>query len=98
MNIEEFAESLSGSCPPSPLPETLCALWHEAKGDWDRSHRIVQVIETADASWIHAYLHRKEGDLGNASYWYRRAGRPMCRQSLDSEWKLIASALLAEIA
>ena len=69
------------------------ALETERDGDWDAAHRIVQEINTAEAAWIHAYLHRVEGDLGNAAYWYRRAGRPECRATLEQEWQQIFDAL-----
>ncbi|WP_372796668.1 hypothetical protein [Pontiella sp.] len=69
------------------------ALETERDGDWDRAHRIVQEINTAEAAWIHAYLHRVEGDLGNAAYWYRRAGRPVCTASLTEEWQEMYEAL-----
>jgi hypothetical protein len=72
-------------------------LWHERKGNWDRAHRIVQDAETAEAAWVHAYLHRREGDLANARYWYRRAGRDEATGPLDSEWTNLVDALLAPI-
>jgi hypothetical protein len=62
------------------------ALELERSGDWDGAHRIVQGIESTDSYSIHAYLHRKEGDLGNSQYWYRRAGRTMPEYGLDQEW------------
>lgn len=71
----------------------LQALELERDGDWARAHRIVQEINTAEAAWIHAYLHRVEGDLDNAAYWYRRAGRPECRTSLETEWQDLHHAL-----
>ena len=80
--------------PTAALPEVL-ALWHDAQGDWDRAHEVVQDLETRDAAWVHAYLHRKEGDASNARYWYGRAGHPVFRGSLDEEWTHIADALLA---
>jgi hypothetical protein len=70
------------------------ALWHEARGDWNAAHQTEQDIDDATGAWIHAYLHRKEGDAGNAAYWYRRAGKPVCRTSLEVEWDEIAGALL----
>ena len=76
----------------SPL---LHALWHDAHGDWDRAHSLAQEIETVDAAWVHAYLHRKEGDTSNADYWYRRAGRPVFHGSLHAEWTTLAAHLLA---
>lgn len=69
------------------------ALEIERDGGWDAAHRIVQEINTAEAAWIHAYLHRVEGDFGNAAYWYRRAGRPECRRSLTEEWQEIFDTL-----
>ncbi|NMJ42269.1 hypothetical protein GWK16_13530 [Roseomonas sp. JC162] len=68
------------------LPPLLAALWWDARGDWARAHEIAQSVETADGSWVHAYLHRKEGDLGNADYWYRRAGRRRPGVTLAEEW------------
>jgi hypothetical protein len=73
--------------------EYIQALEAERSGNWDRAHRIVQDIPTAEAAWIHAYLHRVEGDPGNAAYWYRRAGKPECTAPLDVEWKQIVAAL-----
>lgn len=74
-------------------PDYIHALETERAGDWDKAHRIVQEINTPEAAWIHAYLHRVEGDLGNAAYWYRIAGRPECRASLEDEWQIIFDAL-----
>jgi hypothetical protein len=72
----------------------LRALWWDARGDWNRAHIIAQEVDDASGAWVHAYLHRKEGDLTNAEYWYRRAGKDAARDSLDAEWKRIAAALL----
>jgi hypothetical protein len=69
------------------------ALEAERAGGWDRAHRIVQEIDTAEAAWVHAYLHRVAGDLGNAAYWYRRAGKPKCRTSIGDEWQELFDAL-----
>lgn len=77
------------------LPPLLHALWHDAHGDWDRAHSIAQEIETPDAAWVHAYLHRKEGDAPNAGYWYHRAGRTAFEGSLHTEWTALAVHLLA---
>jgi hypothetical protein len=66
----------------------------EARGDWNAAHQIAQDDDSRDAAWVHAYLHRKEGDLTNAAYWYRRAGRPEARGTFDDEWRSIASMLL----
>ena len=92
--MSDFRASLSGTAPASSVEPPLAALWWAAKGDWDRAHKIVMNEETADAAWVHAYLHRVEGDLGNAGYWYRRAGQPAAQDSLEAEWERIVSALL----
>ncbi|HXQ80109.1 MAG TPA: hypothetical protein VN775_02265 [Opitutaceae bacterium] len=72
----------------------LLALWHDARGDWAAAHESAQREETADGAWVHAYLHRKEGDAGNAAYWYRRAGRPPPKCGIEAEWRQIAGELL----
>ena len=95
MTLDDLQASLSGDRPPAGLPATVQALWWDARGDWDRAHRIAQEIDDADGSWVHAYLHRKEGDLGNASYWYRRASRARPSVPLEAEWEEIAEALLS---
>lgn len=87
MSIVEFIESLKKSGPPHGLDPLLLALWYDAKGDWEKSHSIIQDIETKDAALIHAYLHRKEGDQWNATYWYSRAGTKKTIGSLEDEWK-----------
>jgi hypothetical protein len=90
----EFKASLSGAAPAPGLAAPLAGLWWAAKGNWDEAHRIVQDDAGRDAAWVHAYLHRVEGDLGNAGYWYRQAGRPAATDSLESEWQRIVSALI----
>lgn len=70
------------------------ALWFAAKGEWDTAHRLAQADKSSDGDGVHAYLHRREGDLGNAGYWYARAGKPVATCSLDEEWAAIAEALL----
>jgi len=72
----------------------LAGLWWDAKGDWTRAHESAQQDEGPEGSWVHAYLHRKEGDQGNAAYWYGRAGKSVCREPLDAEWLSIAEDLL----
>jgi hypothetical protein len=94
VSLADFRASLSGAAPAQALAPPLAALWWAAKGDWDAAHRIVQDENTSDAAWVHAYLHRVEGDLGNAGYWYRQAGQPVAKDSLDAEWERIAFALL----
>jgi hypothetical protein len=89
-----FRKSLDAAVPPDGIGPVLRALWYEAKGDWNRAHESVQDQDGVEAAWVHAYLHRKEGDLSNAAYWYRRAGKPVARHSLEEEWTQIATALL----
>ena len=91
----DFKASLANAKPADGLAPPLAALWWAAKGDWDAAHKIVQDEETTDAAWVHAYLHRVEGDLGNAGYWYRRAGKHAAQDSLEAEWERIVSALSA---
>ncbi len=94
MNLSLFKESLSGNEPLKTVSIYLKALWHDAKGDWDKAHVLIQDVEDKNASWIHAYLHRKEGDTGNAAYWYRRAGQNISNISLEKEWEEIVAALI----
>jgi hypothetical protein len=96
MTFDAFISSLSQEHPPAGLSRLLQALWHDGKDDWETAHNIAQDIVSPEGSWIHAYLHRKEGDEGNAGYWYRRAGKPEPRISLEEEWKRIAATLLQE--
>ena len=93
MNFEEFRMSLSGGEPPAEVGAALAGLWWDAKGNWARAHESAQTDEGPDGAWVHAYLHRKEGDDANAGYWYRRAGRTPARGSLEQEWREIATAL-----
>ena len=97
MTLDELKTTLGSAAPPDGLPQTILALWHDARGDWEAAHHVAQEIDGPDGAWIHAYLHRKEGDLGNADYWYHRAGRPAASGPLDAEWTAIASALLARV-
>ena len=94
--MSDFRASLSGTAPGPSVEPPLAALWWAAKGDWDRAHKIVMNEETADAAWVHAYLHRVEGDLGNAGYWYRRAGKPVASGPVGAEWDRVVSALLRD--
>ena len=94
MNLSEFEVSTELSEPPPDLPAPLLALWHDRAGNWKRAHGIVQDLASRDAFWVHAYLHRQEGDYGNASYWYRRARRPVPAGAPLKEWRAIASRLL----
>lgn len=94
MTLSEFRESLKAAEPPPGVGLALEGLWWDAKGDWARAHESAQQEEGTAGSWVHAYLHRKEGDASNASYWYSRAGRPPSLAGLDEEWKEITTALL----
>ena len=90
----EAAAWLAQQEVPDGAPSPLRALWHCARGEWDRAHVLVQDDESQDAAWVHAHLHRVEGDLGNAGYWYRRARKPVARMSLEDERAAMTAALL----
>ena len=94
MNLRQFQDSTAASEPVSELPLALTALWWDAEGDWAKAHECAQQSESPDHAWVHAYLHRKEGDIDNARYWYGRAGRSVFSGSLEEEWKEIAKELL----
>lgn len=95
MTMEEFRASMAGVAPASGMAAPLVALWWDAKGDWRQAHAQVDDLGTKDAMAVHAYLHRKEGDVGNAGYWYRRAGRESRRGPLEMEWEALVQELLA---
>ena len=97
MTLEEFRKSLNGERPPESLSLPLTAVWWDAKGDWTKAHESAQQDDGPAGAWVHAYLHRKEGDLSNAGYWYSRAGKPQARISLDQEWVEIVTAFVNEI-
>lgn len=94
MSLQEIRESLTQPQPDNVWPELVKAMWWDAKGNWERAHNIAQDIESSDGSWVHAYLHRKEGDNGNAGYWYHRAGRPAFSGALEDEWNSIVTELM----
>lgn len=94
MDIISFKKSLAANNPPDEASVYLKALWHDARGQWDTAHSLIQDVADTDASWIHAYLHRKEGDIANAGYWYRRAGKKMPDISLEKEWENMVEDLL----
>lgn len=99
MGIDGFRASLAGHEPPPAFGLALQALWWDAKGDWERAHECAQADEgDSNAAWVHAYLHRREGDLGNAAYWYQRARQPVAAGALDAEWSAIAASLLVSRA
>jgi hypothetical protein len=94
MNYDQFYASITYPTCPQGISVYLKSLWHDAKGDWETAHTIIQDVPDKTASWIHAYLHRKEGDTFNANYWYNKAGRRMPGYSLDQEWEEIVKELL----
>ena len=94
--IDGFRSSVSAASPPGDVSPALQGLWWLAKGDWDHAHKCVQGHEgDRDCDWVHAHLHRQEGDMTNAGGWYRRAGRPVATGSLQDEWSQVATELLA---
>ena len=94
-NYAAFQNSLAEPSPPTNWPRGLKALWYDAKNDWEGSHDIAQEMHTNLGSWIHAYLHRKEGDEFNAGYWYRKAGRAFPNITLKKEHREIVEHILA---
>jgi hypothetical protein len=94
MTLEEFKSTLIAAYPPAGVNDFLKALWYEGKGDWERAHAIAQVANTSDHCLIHAYLHRKEGDPGNAGYWYNRARQRMPDTTLEQEWEQLVRKYL----
>ncbi|PWT95097.1 MAG: hypothetical protein C5B52_18595 [Bacteroidetes bacterium] len=96
MEYKDFIDSLKNSESPKNMSIYLQALWEDGKKNWDRAHELIQDVEDENASWIHAYLHRKEGDAGNALYWYNRARKKMPNISLDEEWKFLVENFLKE--
>jgi hypothetical protein len=94
MTLDDFRNSLTEARPPAELTLALAGLWWDAKGDWNKAHESAQQDEGPEGSWVHAYLHRREGDQRNAAYWYGQAGKLVCRQPLDEEWLRIVKGLL----
>ena len=94
MDVEGFRKSVELGAPPAGTEGPLKALWYVAKGDWHKAHEIVQDDEGKAAAWVHAYLHRVEGDQANAGYWYRKAGQSVATIPLDDEWTAITGSLL----
>ncbi len=96
MTLAEFKRSLLRPKPPPDIGAALVALWWAGKDDWDKAHKLVMDEGGKDCAWVHAYLHRAEGDLDNAGYWYRQAGRPAASGPLQREWAAIAAELLQD--
>lgn len=95
MNIEEFIQQDPQKISSYPL--ALQALWYDYQEDWHKSHKTIDYASDRDSAWVHAYLHRKEGDLWNARYWYRRSGKPESKLSLTEERQQIARTLLKQV-
>jgi hypothetical protein len=94
MNLTAFTKSLEAGSPDKYLSPCLKALWFDGKEQWDQAHLVAQEIQDHNGAWIHAYLHRKEGDISNAQYWYSRAGKPMPDYALKQEWEELVTAFL----
>lgn len=96
MNFNEFQDSISRQQKPTGLSAPLMALWYDAQDDWGQAHDYAQRLNDSASAWVHAYLHRKEGDVANANYWYVRAGRTLPAVRLEEEWREIATTLLSK--
>ena len=95
--IQAFVVSLDHEVPPPPTAPMLRAVWHGLRGDWDKAHELAQAQDDEEGAWVHAWLHRIEGDIGNAEYWYRRARRPVRRDDTRDEGLEIAQSLIRSI-
>ena len=95
MDFQQFLESTNSNTPPKEVAGALLALWWDKKDDWEKAHTTAQEIHNTDGAWVHAYLHRKEGDDYNAGYWYNRAKKEKGSVSLEEEWEHIVKDLLA---
>ena len=94
MQLEDFIKSINHAEPPQGVSTYLLALWYDGNGDWAKAHSCVDHLDDSTACWVHAYLHRKEGDTWNADYWYRRANKKRPSITLQEEWNDIAKSLL----
>jgi hypothetical protein len=92
--LEDFNETLSFQEPPEEMNNLFQALWFNAKGDWETAHELIQSVYTTEGAWVHAYLHRKEGDMDNAAHWYEKAGKTMPHNSFEEEWQDILAEFL----
>jgi hypothetical protein len=97
MTLDQFRRTLTDAAPPQSLTAPLRALGFDGHGDWNQAHNVAQDVEDATGAWVHAYLHRKEGDLQNAEYWYRRAGKPVATSALEDEWAAMVTLLLSRV-
>jgi hypothetical protein len=94
MTFAEFKRSLADAAPPAGLGAPLAALWWMMKGDWKRAHDLVDKAEGSIEAWVHAHLHRVEGDHANAGYWYAQAGRKPVPGSLEYERDMMAKTII----
>lgn len=94
MPLDKFRRSLADEAPPEGASPALTALWHQGRGDWQAAHEAVMSDGSKEAAWVHAHLHRVEGDESNAAYWYNRAGQPHCQEPLVSEWADLVITLM----
>ena len=94
MTLDQFRRTLTDAAPPQSLTAPLRALWFDGNGDWNQAHSVAQDVEDATGAWVHAYLHRKEGDMRNAGGWYSRAGKTMPASPLQEEWDQLTTELL----
>ncbi len=94
IDFQRFWESLQDQSPPKELSKALTGLWYDGSGDWETAHRVVQKGSGVDSAWVHAYLHRKEGDLANSGYWYRQCKKTIPKEPLTEEWTRIVRTLL----
>jgi len=97
MTFEDFKQSTFSAKKPDGLNPLLDSLWEAKAGNWDTAHKIVQDIGDKNASWIHAWLHRVDGDNSNAQYWYSRAGKSFFHGSLEEEWDSITRRLMHDL-
>ncbi|MFT3680464.1 MAG: hypothetical protein QM791_09345 [Ferruginibacter sp.] len=95
MNLDLFQQSIKANDLPAGISIYLQALWYDGAGDWHKAHHLVDSLDDKSACWVHAYLHRKEGDLGNADYWYRRAVKKRPDISLLEEWEQLVNSFLS---
>ena len=96
IDLKKFKASLDGDAPPAGLGKALQALWYQARGDWEHAHRLAQANDDLNSAWVHAHLHRVEGDSANAGYWYRCAGMPHSSAPPKKEWEEIVAAILRD--
>jgi len=93
-SLTQFKESFNSELPDAALSPQLKSLWYDGKGNWQQAHNQVDHLNDQSSAWVHAYLHRKEGDTWNADYWYRRAGKSRPDISLEEEWEQLLLELL----